>query len=275
MPAPSTARDPRSIVTPEAFHVAPDLLGLPLASPRRRLAAILLDLVFVGILTFLTRSFALVLGAVVAAALLRTSRRRTEVRGNVFDRARRLSIGCLGLGIGSLTFLMGTALWLEDVVEEPEVTFIEDGAGIAIGLEADGIEELMEPRDVDAIRDGVTLYTTEQALDAYAELLRSGSDTETDRELRLALEARLAEEVASDALGALRDRVARLEDDLLDEEANEPSRSWRKPRAACSTASWACWTTSGSASGGRPCTPRSCSRRRTDRRWASGSSASE
>jgi RDD family protein len=42
--------DPRKIITPESFHVAPHLLGLPLASPSRRLAAILVDLCLVAIL---------------------------------------------------------------------------------------------------------------------------------------------------------------------------------------------------------------------------------
>src|SRR3954453_6571603 len=42
--------DPRKIITPESFHVAPHLLGLPLASPSRRLAAILIDLLLVAIL---------------------------------------------------------------------------------------------------------------------------------------------------------------------------------------------------------------------------------
>jgi RDD family protein len=42
--------DPRKTITPESFHVAPHLLGLPLASPWRRLAAILVDLLLVAIL---------------------------------------------------------------------------------------------------------------------------------------------------------------------------------------------------------------------------------
>jgi uncharacterized RDD family membrane protein YckC len=44
------AAAPRSVITPEAFTVAPELLGLPLARPGRRLAAMLLDLVPVAIL---------------------------------------------------------------------------------------------------------------------------------------------------------------------------------------------------------------------------------
>ena len=40
--------DPRSIVTPYAFAVHPDLLGRPLATPGQRLGAILVDLIVIG-----------------------------------------------------------------------------------------------------------------------------------------------------------------------------------------------------------------------------------
>lgn len=43
-------RDRRDIVTPYAFQVHPRVLGLPLASPRRRLAAIAIDGLAVGLL---------------------------------------------------------------------------------------------------------------------------------------------------------------------------------------------------------------------------------
>ena len=44
------AQDPRRTITPDAFSVAPGLLGVPLAHPWRRLAAILIDLVLIGLL---------------------------------------------------------------------------------------------------------------------------------------------------------------------------------------------------------------------------------
>ena len=43
----------RRIITPESFHVAPGLLGLRLASPGRRAAAISFDLVLVTLLASL------------------------------------------------------------------------------------------------------------------------------------------------------------------------------------------------------------------------------
>ncbi len=50
-------KDPKHIVTPFAFEVHPDLLGLPLASPRRRLFALLLDLLIASILSALGAFF--------------------------------------------------------------------------------------------------------------------------------------------------------------------------------------------------------------------------
>ncbi len=50
-------KDPKQIVTPFAFEVHPDLLGLPLATPKRRLAALLLDLLIASILTALGAFF--------------------------------------------------------------------------------------------------------------------------------------------------------------------------------------------------------------------------
>ena len=47
--------DPRSMVTPDAFVVSDALLGMPLAAPGRRLVAILVDLLVIGILTAVQR----------------------------------------------------------------------------------------------------------------------------------------------------------------------------------------------------------------------------
>ena len=110
MPTYADTRDPRSIVTPDAFEVSEELLGMPLARPARRLAAMAVDLVVIGIITLVTNSFALILGVVAAALFIRQSFKRTEVRGSVFGRAMRLSLGCLGLAIGVVTLLVWVAV---------------------------------------------------------------------------------------------------------------------------------------------------------------------
>ena len=58
-------------------------------------------------------------------------------------------------------------------------------------------ELTVEERDAQAVRDGVSLYSIEEALDAYAALRSAGADDAMDRELMGALEARLASEVAT------------------------------------------------------------------------------
>ncbi|MEX2466483.1 MAG: RDD family protein [Gemmatimonadota bacterium] len=99
-------RDPRSIVTPDAFEVSNALLGTPLAPPSRRLVAILVDLVVIGLLTALTQSFALVLGAVIAVLLVRAGFKRVSVPGSAFARAMHASVGCLGLFVGFVTVVL-------------------------------------------------------------------------------------------------------------------------------------------------------------------------
>ncbi len=63
--------DPKTIITPDAFTVAPELIGVPLANPWRRLAAILLDLIPVAILV--SAGGSLLLGLIASIALWRAS----------------------------------------------------------------------------------------------------------------------------------------------------------------------------------------------------------
>ena len=78
--------------------------------------------------------------------------------------------------------------------------------------------EAIEPRDVGAVRDEVSLYTTEEALEAYAALLRSGRTDDMDVVRREALETRLAAEIAADTLGVLQSRIAALAEDVREAE---------------------------------------------------------
>jgi len=201
------------MITEDAFRVSPDLLGLPLASPGRRMAAILIDLICIGLLTIVTRSFALVFGIVVAAILVRVGLRRAGANGSVLDRARGVSIGCLGLVVGLVTVGVGTAVLFDRGGTEGDSgsVVIDTGPRVADAqpntLPADPIES----RDAQAVRDGVRLYTVEQALETYAALRRGDGTDAMDRELLRALETRLASEVASDTLAALEAHIAALD----------------------------------------------------------------
>jgi uncharacterized RDD family membrane protein YckC len=139
MPLYATTRDPRSIITPDAYEVSPDLLGMPLAPPARRLVAILIDLAVIGVLVLVTSSFALVLGVVAAVFFIRAGFKRTPVRGSVFGRAMRFSVGCFGLFIALVTAALWSAFGIDfgrrdgprDPVEITEGTIT--GSDVALG----------------------------------------------------------------------------------------------------------------------------------------------
>lgn len=294
----TTARDPRSIITPDAFEVSKALLGTKLASPRRRLAALLVDLLVVSILTAVTRNFALILGVIAAVLFIRAGFKRTPLRNSALNRAMRGSVGCLGVVIGIVTAIVWVSVGIggggsNDDDERPSVTVsglppraadvlgtvanvvveqaFEQAATLAQAEEAtrdfvEASEELgipaeqlravlfaavpddaswaddapamfdrllpppaaeppIESRDAAAIRDEVSLYSTEEALEAYAALLRSGRTEDMDLARRSALERRLASELAADTLRALDARVADLTDDV--QEAQEDLRETR------------------------------------------------
>jgi len=146
-------RDPRSIVTPEAFEVSDALLGMPLATPGRRAAALAVDGVVIAIIAGLTKSFGLILGVVAAALFVRAGFKRTKVRGSAFDRAMRASVGCLGLVIAVVTaglwVAFGFSLSRDDGPPLPErvaTGFESRGVTrtIAAALAATGVVEVYE-----------------------------------------------------------------------------------------------------------------------------------
>lgn len=133
----TTQRDPRSIITPDAFEVSSDLVGMPLALPSRRAVALAIDGIVIGLITVVTSSFALILGVVAAAFFLRAGFKRTEVRGSVFGRAMRLSVGCLGIVIGLVTAIVWTSVGF-DVGGEGEAL----APGVASGEPGEVLEQV-------------------------------------------------------------------------------------------------------------------------------------
>ena len=89
--ASAPSEDPRSIITPDAFQVSRDLLGLPLAAPSRRLVAILLDLLLIAVLSQLGGTALAVAGAVFFFLLARRERTSRPTWGG------RMLMGCLGI----------------------------------------------------------------------------------------------------------------------------------------------------------------------------------
>lgn len=102
----STARYRRTIVTEEALSVSPEVIGLPLARPWRRLCAILVDLLLVWILA---RNFGVFFGFVAAYVLFRVSFRPT-VSGGYLKRSFRFM---LRTGGALMLFVGVVVLWRE------------------------------------------------------------------------------------------------------------------------------------------------------------------
>lgn len=125
---PSTTRDPRSIITPDAFDVSASLVGMPLAPPWRRAMALAIDGIAIGLITAITKSFALILGIVAAVFFVRAGFKRTPVRGSVFGRAMRMSVGCLGVFIAMIT----AVVWIG---VSDRFGGDDDGPSASIGLE--------------------------------------------------------------------------------------------------------------------------------------------
>lgn len=82
--------NPRSVITQEAFSVAPELLGLPLARPWRRLAAMLADLAIVGFLVH--AGGGVVLGLATALVFFRAAARLTGPARGPLGRMARWSL---------------------------------------------------------------------------------------------------------------------------------------------------------------------------------------
>lgn len=157
--ATSTHHDPRSIITPDAFEVSEDLIGMPLASPRRRAAALMIDGVVIGLITAVTKSFALILGVVAAAFFMRAGFKRTKVRNSVFGRAMRVSVGCLGIVIAMIT----ASLW------------------IALGPSFGGEDSRSSEEAVSGVVSSAgTVFTGLQAAALAAELSEAGSIDEAE-----------------------------------------------------------------------------------------------
>lgn len=94
MPAETGSGDPRSIVTPDAFSVTPELLGTPLAEPWRRFAALMVDLVLIGFLQLLGWR---VLGGLVGLTLFRMATKRPD--GTAGGPVRKIALGCSGAAV--------------------------------------------------------------------------------------------------------------------------------------------------------------------------------
>ena len=173
-------RDPRSVVTPDAFSVSSSLVGLPLARPRTRLAAILVDLVLIAIVSQLGWTL---LGVFAAIYFFRMATRRSAK--SVFTRAAQYSMGCVGAFILGTTIISATGFL--------QALFRDGGESAVVNLNAPGVDvdraalgDLLGGVGLTLELQGVT--DEDEAFEAASEVARlfaqtDAADAETLREL--------------------------------------------------------------------------------------------
>jgi hypothetical protein len=114
-------RDPRQIITPDAFTVAPELLGIGLARPSRRLIAIAIDGILIAILSKLGGAVLLALGAAVLLWRASTSPKTgRDIRsdGTLTEGMPKRGLLRIGLRIASVIalgiFVLTAVNWISD-----------------------------------------------------------------------------------------------------------------------------------------------------------------
>ncbi len=203
------AVDPRSVITPEAFSVAPHLLGLPLATPRRRLAAMSVDLVLVAFLVNV--GGAVLFGLAVAWVFFRVATRRGA---RMLPKPVRVAFA---VGGAVVLFGAGSALWdnvAERIAGDDEPSSGAGGdrdaaramqvAARVVGNEGEVGKALRAGAELLALRDS----DTEQEAFAHASAYASGMKAagKPDAEIRDEL-AGVAEEADDEAVSAAVRRV--------------------------------------------------------------------
>jgi hypothetical protein len=255
-------RDPRTIVTPDAFRVAPDLLGLPLAGPMRRALGMLIDLMIIGVFALLGWTATL---AFIAFMLIV----HFTAKGSSFGHALvRLPVRALALTLLAVLVLGRPVSWVSSVVEDlagPQLASVTGGpsdggatleADGGLTLEADGdAGALISPADLlrngaDAIRFARTRDSTEARTQAPAKWravrLEAARLDSARRELRASEDSLLAayvtavqkdtararilrplivEALSGDTIQALSSRLERREGELLEAHEELEERS--------------------------------------------------
>ncbi|MEJ2540562.1 MAG: RDD family protein [Gemmatimonadota bacterium] len=94
---PTNVRDPRSIITPDAFGIDEGLLGTPLGRPWPRLWALLIDITVIGILNVLTSGLGVFIWGAVGLFLVQMAWRSSSgTTSQLTARLFRGATGCLG-----------------------------------------------------------------------------------------------------------------------------------------------------------------------------------
>jgi len=192
------------MITPDAFSVAPGLLGIPLAHPWRRLAAILIDLALIGLLANVRAVFfALAAGAFFFWLAFRGRKDSTA------SKASRVGIGCLG---STALFVAVLVMWGPSMIPEDTVLFETEGPGgssvpVSIGAIGDLLSLVTESDTADADEVAARLVeryresgmSQDEMLDLVSAIEQDSPDNEELVDLlRSAIGSAEGSEIASD-----------------------------------------------------------------------------
>lgn len=134
--------DPRHIITPDAFGVAPELLGCPLSGPWRRAAAMMVDLFLIALLS---NAPGILFGFAAALVLFRVSARSSK--GGYLRRSVRLASR---FGGAVVLFIAVVSTWDALVDAEPEAGAAVEMNGSQVTLS--GMDRFATGADVLALR---------------------------------------------------------------------------------------------------------------------------
>jgi len=216
--------DPRTIITPYAFKVAPELLGTPLAHPFQRLVALVIDLMLIALLSS-TGALPLGIAAVIFFIWGSTRRSSKAAMGKFF----RVAIGCFGFVALSVTVLVVWAVNLGNG-EQGEEFFSPAGITSDFAVETDEEGEVGFNVDLAEGLRGLgqlrSAETREEAQAAVARLARSAGGTLSTQELRTVLREAMPDDRSwSDEADDIIDAALRVA-------APEPSAGERETFAA-------------------------------------------
>ncbi len=178
---PSGAKDPREIITPDAFEVAPELLGTPLARPWRRGVAMAIDLLLVVVLGSAGWFF---LGFALAILAFRAAFRRSTT--GVLRRSARLAV--FG-SLGTVILIAAIGGWANRFLSDNESPIQINASDIVSGLSLG--EAGATVADVLALRRAESEAEAREAATGLAERLRRQGLAPAD--IREALEGIAAE----------------------------------------------------------------------------------
>ncbi len=175
-PAPDS--DPRDTITEESFAIAPELLGMPLAGPWRRLGGILVDLALAGLLS---RAGGY-LFAIGAAVLLWRAVASSEA--GVLRTSRRFWVRAVALGIVAIV-LINLMQHAGDVVSR----IGSSGSDDAEPADVPGVVTLPGLSGIGAVADVMRLRRAESPEEANriaAQLAQKAREMDPDKRAELA-----------------------------------------------------------------------------------------